>query len=229
LAPASLTRRRLVLLLISAVVACWITVDVLHHGPWTHLDGSISRTVRNWGLRHRPLPYDAVYALTALGARAAILIAFGPYVLALSIWARSIQPLLRFAVALGLLTGAVYAFKFGVGRSAPVIDAVHVGGESFPSGHQPNAVLMWGLVASLAVEFGLPARAVRILSVLRVVAPGLVFLAMILLDFHWLSDMVAGIAVGIGLLAVMRIVFDGPIGRWGSPRRDPATGQPAVE
>lgn len=110
---------------------------------------------------------------------------------ALSARRRTIQPLVRFLVDLALPTGVVYAFKVGVGHTAPIVDRLHAGAESYPSGHVPNAVLMGGLMACLAAEFAVP-RVLPTLAVLRYVAPALVLAGMLSLDSHWLSDLVAG-------------------------------------
>lgn len=193
----------------------WITLDVLWRGPWTRLDAHVSHTVRPWGLRHAPWPKDAVYALTMFGGRVPIVVGIGCFILAVALVRRTAQPLLRFAVALAVLTLVVYAFKWGVGRTAPQVDTLHTGGTSYPSGHVPNAILMWGLMAWVAVEYRLPVAWRRLFGVLRFLGPLCAAVGMILLDWHWLSDVVAGAALGILLLRILHLIFDGPAGRWG--------------
>jgi len=149
------------------------------------------------------------------GQRVSILVAIGGFVLVLAMVRRTWQPLLRFAVGLALLTVVIYAFKFGVGRTAPPIDSLHTDGESYPSGHVPNSLLMWGLAAWLAAEYQVVEWLRRLLNVLRFLAPGCAFLGMALLDYHWLSDLVAGVAFGVVLLRAMHLLFDGPLGRIG--------------
>lgn len=181
----------------------------------------MSDTVRPWGLRHAPWPKDAVYILTMFGGRVPIVIGIGCFILLVAVFRRSIQPLLRFAVALGILTIVVYAFKWGVGRTAPQIDLLHAGGTSYPSGHVPNAILMWGLTAWLAVDYGLWPWLQRLLAGLRFAGPVFAGTGMLLLDWHWFSDIVAGAALGIVLLRVLHLIFDGPFGRWGDLRPRP--------
>jgi hypothetical protein len=90
----------------------------------------------------------------------------------------------------------------------------------------PNSLLMWGLIAWLAVEYRVVEWLRKTLNVLRFVAPACAFLGMALLDYHWLSDLVAGVAFGVVLLRLLHLIFDGPlseIGDFGVKRRLNAT------
>jgi membrane-associated phospholipid phosphatase len=204
-----------VAVLLSAVVVAWLSADVLTGGWWVGVDEATSDLVRRTGIRQSFWPKVGVYTFTQLGARGTILALFVPFVVVVAWRRRTWQPLLRFVSALALLTMTVYAFKYGVGRAAPPLHRVHAEGQSYPSGHAPNSVLMWGLAAWLAAEYDLPARLRRCLDAARYTAPGLTCLAMLLLDYHWLTDLVAGLAIGVLLLRVLHLVFDGRLGRWG--------------
>lgn len=212
------------------VVACcaglvvWLALDVLYGGWWVALDERISALVREIGIRQTFWPKVGVYAFTQFGARGAILVLVTPFVLGLSWRRRTWQPVIRFAVALALLTVTVYAFKYGIGRTAPPLQRVHGHGQSFPSGHAPNSVLMWGLLAWLAAEYQLPDRVRRITRTLRYLGPALTCVSMLLLDYHWLSDLVAGLATGVLLLRVLHLIFDGRLGEWASGQRAQASG-----
>lgn len=210
----------------AAGVAAWITTDVLLRGPWTRLDAEVSRTVQSWGLRRTAWSHDLLYVLSQFGGRLTLAIGIGAYVLVLGWLRRTWQPPLRFLVAVAMLTMVVYAFKFGIGRTAPVIDRLHAGGTSYPSGHVPNAVLMWGLAAWLAAEYEVAGWLRRPLDVLRFAGPAFAGIGMVLLDYHWLSDLVAGAMFGIVLLRFLRAIF-APRGPHGGaeveePRADPA-------
>jgi membrane-associated phospholipid phosphatase len=213
------------------LVAAWITIDVLHFGPWTRLDADASGVIAGWHLHDVPYPRDVVYPLTLFGKRASILVVIGGLVLSIAYVRRTWQPLLRFVVALGLLAVVIYAFKWGVGRTAPTVDSLHTGGSSYPSGHVPNALLMWGLAAWLAAEYEIVEWLRRTLNVLRFLAPACAFLGMALLDYHWVSDLVAGVAFGVLLLRLMHLIFDGPLGRLGDSnatrRAETAAARPA--
>lgn len=190
------------------LLVAWISADVLLRGPWTRLDASISSQLAGSGLRNRPWPGDVLYALTLFGGRAEVLIVVGGFASLLAWRRRTWEPLSRLVAALILLTLTVYAFKLGVGRTAPTTDLLHAGGASYPSGHVPNAVVMWGLAAWLAADYGAPDVLRRMLDRLRYVAPVLTAVGMLLLNYHWLSDLVAGGAVGIVLLWVLHRIFD---------------------
>ena len=78
----------------------------------------------------------------------------------------------------------------------PGLHFFHADGASFPSGHVANAVLMWGIARWQAVEYGLPLTVQRLFWALSVVGPVVAGVAMVSLDFHWVSDAVAGAASG---------------------------------
>jgi len=146
-----------------------------------------------------------VWLFTQFGGRGFILAVLAVLVAWLAWRRRTLVPLARVLVALALLTGVIYAFKYGMGRTAPAYPGsfFHRDGTSFPSGHVANAVLMWGLARWQAVEYGLPARLQRLFWGLSLVAPLLTALAMVSLNFHWTTDAIVGAAVGVLLLGVV--------------------------
>jgi membrane-associated phospholipid phosphatase len=87
-------------------------------------------------------------------------------------------------------------------------------GPSFPSGHSATAAAFWATAALLLGRWrGRPARAV-----LAGFAAGIavaVAASRVLLDVHWLSDVIAGLALGWGWFAVCAIAFGGRILRFG--------------
>ena len=140
------------------------------------------------------------------GGRGAILIVLTGLVVWLAVRQRTLVPLRRVLLALALLSAVVYAFKWGTGRTAPAFPGSffhHDDGASYPSGHVANAVLMWGVARWQAVEFGLPAWAQRTAWLLAVLGPLATGVAMVALDFHWVTDAAVGLAVGLLLLGVV--------------------------
>jgi membrane-associated phospholipid phosphatase len=131
-------------------------------------------------------------------------------------------------LALGVLTVAVYAAKYGFGRTAPAYPGsyFHRGGASYPSGHVANAVVVWGVARWQAAEFGLPAGLQRALRVLAWVAPAVAGGAMAALDFHWVSDVVAGAAGGVVLLGVVHWLDAVVLSRWVHDRDRVGAGEP---
>ena len=77
-----------------------------------------------------------------------------------------------------------------------------------------NAVLMWGVARWLAVEYGLPVRVQRGFWRLHVVGPVATAVAMVSLDFHWVTDAVVGAAVGVLLLGVVHTLDAVVLSRW---------------
>jgi membrane-associated phospholipid phosphatase len=189
---------------LSAVVTAAVSWNLLVGGRLERLDLRVSAVVEGWNLRHGR-GYPVVWLFTQLGGRGFILAVLAVLVAWLAWRRRTFVPLIRVLVALVLLTGVIYAFKYGMGRTAPAYPGsfFHRDGTSFPSGHVANAVLMWGLARWQAVEYGLPAGLQRLFWALSVVGPLLTALAMVSLNFHWVTDAVVGAAVGVLLLGVV--------------------------
>lgn len=204
------------LMLTALVVGGLVTADLLASGASERFDVRVSEVVRGWGLADSAV-YPLVWLVTQLGGRVTILVVLTGLVGYLAWRRRTVLPALRVLVALVLLTGVVYALKYGTGRTAPGYPGsyfFHEDGASYPSGHVANAVLMWGVARWQAVEYGLPIRVQHLFWWLAVVGPVLTGLSMISLDFHWVTDAVAGAAVGILLLGVVHALDAFVLSRW---------------
>ena len=201
---------------LALVVLTAVIVDLLDDGLLGRLDQRVSDVVGGWGLPDSGA-YPVMWVLTQLGGRVTILVVLGALVGYLAWRRRTWLPAIRAVLALVLLTLAVYALKTGIGRTAPTYPGsffFHADGASFPSGHVANAVLMWGIARWQAVEYRLPARAQRGFWLLSVLGPVVAGAAMVALDFHWLSDAVAGAAVGVILLGVVHALDALVLSRW---------------
>jgi len=87
-------------------------------------------------------------------------------------------------------------------------------GPSFPSGHSSTAAAFYATVALLLGRWRpRPARAV-ITGLAAGVAVG-VAASRVLLDVHWLTDVIAGLALGWTWFALCAIAFGGRILRFG--------------
>jgi undecaprenyl-diphosphatase len=86
-------------------------------------------------------------------------------------------------------------FKHVVGRARPEGTAL-----GFPSGHATAAAAFFGAVMLLAGT--LPPRARTVVRALAGVMIVLVALARVILNAHWPSDALAGVALGLALAAV---------------------------
>lgn len=88
-------------------------------------------------------------------------------------------------------------------------------GPSFPSGHSATSAVFYATAALLLGRSrGRPARAV--LAGLAVAIAVAVACTRVLLDVHWLSDVVAGLTLGWAWFAVCSIAFGGRLLRFGA-------------
>ena len=204
------------LMLAALVVGSLVTADLLTLGLLERVDLRISGIVGGWDLADSPA-YGLVWVLTQLGGRGAILVVLAGLVGYLAWRPGTWLPLVRVLVALALLTAVVYGIKDGTGRTAPGYPGsffFHADGASFPSGHVANAVLMWGVARWQAVEYRLPPRVQWIFWWLSWAGPVITGLAMVSLNFHWITDAVVGAAVGILLLGVVHALDAAVLSRW---------------
>lgn len=204
------------LLVAALVVGCLVTLDLLTRGSLERLDLRVSEIVTDWGLADSGA-YPLVWLVTQLGGRGTILAVLAVLVAYLAWRRRTWVPLMRVLVALAVLTAAIYAVKYGTGRTAPAFPGsffFNPDGASFPSGHVANAVLMWGVARWQAVEYGLPVRVQRAFWLLHILGPGATAVAMVSLDFHWVTDAVVGAAVGVLLLGVVHTLDALVLSRW---------------
>ena len=193
------------LMAVAVVVGSLVTADLLAGTLLERMDLRVSALVSDWDLQESAA-YWPVWVLTQLGGRGTILIVLTVLLGYLAWRRRTMLPVARVLMALVLLTVVVYGIKHAVGRTAPGFPGsffFHDDGASFPSGHVANAVLMWGVARWQAVEYRLPAPAQRVFWLLSVAGPLITGLAMVSLDFHWVTDAVVGAAVGILLLGVV--------------------------
>jgi membrane-associated phospholipid phosphatase len=202
-------------LLVSALVTVGVTTELLSRGRLERMDLRISEVVSDWDLRHGDA-YWFVWLFTQAGGRGFILIVLAVLVGWLAVRRRTLLPLVRVVVALALLTAVVYAFKWGTGRTAPAFPGsfFHRDGASYPSGHVANAVLMWGVARWQAVEYAMRPWVQRSFWALSVFGPVATGVAMVALDFHWVTDAVVGVAVGLLLLGVVHALDATLLSRW---------------
>jgi membrane-associated phospholipid phosphatase len=207
------------LLAVALVVTVAVTADLLGRGVLERMDLRVSEVVSAWDLKDSAA-YWPVWAVTQFGGRGFILIVLAGLVGYLGWRYRTAVPLVRVLLALLLLTVVVYSFKYGAGRTAPAYPGsfFHRDGASYPSGHVANAVLMWGVARWQVVEYRLAAWVQRTARALSVAGPVATGIAMVSLDFHWVTDAVVGAAVGILLLGVVHLLDAVVVSRWTGAR-----------
>jgi membrane-associated phospholipid phosphatase len=179
-----------------------LTADLLFGGQIRNLDAAISRTVvahadASWRLVLVPLSY--------LGQRGFVVVPLLALTV-LALWrTRSARPLAVVAGTLLTTTLVVGAMKIGFGRTAPASghDLFGTGALSYPSGHAVNTIVIWTLVLRILV--GLYGHRIRLLGkslagLALVAAIALANAAAMLgLNYHWLSDVLAGWLIGVTL------------------------------
>lgn len=183
----------------------------------TDLLSGIDSSVADWGDHHGSAwSHDAITAVTRLGetwlvAIVAIVVMGVEIARTRSRW---VAPFLL-AVILGdkLLTEAV---KQLIDRARPALEAVAATlGPSFPSGHTSTAAASWAAFALVAGRWwgrrAWPALAGGAVGIAVAVA-----LSRVLLDVHWLTDVLGGLALGWAWFAACAIAFGGRLLRFGA-------------
>jgi membrane-associated phospholipid phosphatase len=200
----------LVALLAGAVpfLALWLLVQE-NWSPLASLDGEVAADL-NDAVSDSPLTVSVLRAVTDLGGTGTSVLVLTLATVFLLI--RQHRRLAAFVVISGIgLAVLVPLTKFVADRARPVVDNPVVNtpsNASFPSGHAMTALVTWGVL--LLVLLPLVRRRVRPWLVagvvLLVVAVGFTRLA---LGVHFVSDVLAGWALGAAWLAITTAAFRG--------------------
>ncbi|MFC3380673.1 phosphatase PAP2 family protein [Couchioplanes azureus] len=172
--------------------------------------------VADWLADHRPRwLYWVLRVLNYLGQGGQVLMPVaGLLTLLAARRLRSVRPLLVFAGAFVILYATVGPLKIWLDRAAPAFkgpnreilfnpDASGVNAMSYPSGHMANSVIWYFVIAlmlGLVVRQPLSAGANR---ALRIAPPMIVFVTTTYTGFHWITDSVAGLLLGLVLARVL--------------------------
>lgn len=190
----------LAMILAAGGIFAFIAYHVVTHAPLTVLDLQLAQQFHDFaGSRWTVL----MLALTHAHASVPLLILaalFGVYLYGV----RAYYWMLAVAatVPLGMLLNVMLKNIFQ--RARPQFDEplITLATYSFPSGHAAGSTLLYGVVAAYCV-CTFKHRAARILACCAASAMVLlVALSRVYLGAHYLSDVMAGITVGIGWLAV---------------------------
>jgi membrane-associated phospholipid phosphatase len=181
---------------------------------------SLDRQVADWADQHRPaVLYWPSRVLNYLGQGGQVLMPVaGILGVILAVRRRSVRPLLVLASAFVLTYVTIGPLKIWLQRAAPhftgpdraeLFNPAAVGplGMSYPSGHVANALVWYGVIALLLGA--LVAVPSRVHLAIRLVPPVIVFCTTTYLSFHWLTDSVAGLFLGLILTRLMaRVAWD---------------------
>jgi len=216
----------LVAVLAGGVVLALLAVVVRSSDVLAGIDSSVAE----WGNHHASTwTHDGLTLITWLGETWTVVIV--AVVVALVELARTrsrwVVPFL-FAVILGdkLLTWGV---KELVDRARPTIEAVAATlGPSFPSGHTSTAAASWAAFALVAGRWW-GRRAWPALAGLAVGIAVAVAGSRVLLDVHWLTDVLGGLALGWAWFAACAIAFGGRLLSFGAAAQAAGRGAAEVE
>jgi membrane-associated phospholipid phosphatase len=196
----------LVATLVGGVVLGLLALSVRRIAFIQHTDNSLAA----WGYDHRSATATSgLHAITELGnIRLVIVLAVLVAILDLFRSRSRWTPLFLLVVLAGMEISQL-GVKDLVGRVRPTFDpAAATLGPSFPSGHSATAAAFYA-AAALIVGRTLhrPARELVIAAAVGI-AVG-VAASRVLLDLHWMSDVVGGLALGWAWFALSAAVFGG--------------------
>jgi undecaprenyl-diphosphatase len=186
----------------------------------TDLLAGLDTGAAEWGNHHASAwSHDAITLITGLGATwtvvvVAVVVAAVEIVRTRNLW---VVPFLA-VVMVGdtLLTETI---KHLVDRVRPALEPVAATlGPSFPSGHSSIAAASWAAFALVAGRWWGPA-AWPALAGLAVGIAVAVAASRVLLDVHWLTDVLAGLSLGWAWFAACAIAFGGHALRFGATAR----------
>jgi len=149
-----------------------------------------------------------------------------PVLFAVGLWIaykwRWFRPLIAICAGLATIFFIGYAIKFGLARTPPAdgIDMLHGDGQAFPSGHTANATFTWIILVIVWLgPRGLHPDPVRFRRWLAIAGAWILVTSglMVLLDYHWISDIPGGWALGALATSVAVAVLNAPPTRVAHP------------
>jgi membrane-associated phospholipid phosphatase len=184
----------------------------------------VDTAVRDWCVSHTTqATYWLARVFNYLGNGGPLTLISLAIALFLAVRRRNLWPILPVAAAF-LLTGVVIMpLQIWTERAAPGYtgpNAVDLFNSSlppgtydtgYPSGHLVNTVVWYGVIALLLAPW--LNRTARLW--LRIAPPAIVFVTTIYLNFHWLTDSIAGLLLGV---FIARLIDRVP---WQLPTRQP--------
>jgi undecaprenyl-diphosphatase len=215
-----LTASIVVLFVVAIVVGVLLDMIDNHSGL-----AAADRSVASWGSRNATTTTaQAMKWITQLGST--VVVTASLLVVAFADFARRrSREVFAFFAAVGLgqlLLSNV--LKVVVGRDRPnVLRLVTVHGYSFPSGHTVAAASAWSAIA-LVLGRDRSGRTRALLAGAAALIAVSVATSRALLGVHWLTDVLAGLAIGWGWFMIVAIIFGGRAQRLGDPVSDQPQG-----
>lgn len=196
--------------------------------------------VREWADGHRPsAAYWTARLFNFLGQGGWLLMPVAAALAAaVGLRARSVRPLLPVAAAFLLTYVTIGPLKLWTDRAAPsstlppkesvrVFNALPAGeyALSYPSGHVANAIVWYGVIAVLLTALSAGRLDPALVRLVRLAPPLIVLVTTTYLNFHWLTDGLAALLLGLFLDRLLaRVPWDDlplplprRLGRWAGP------------
>jgi membrane-associated phospholipid phosphatase len=170
----------------------------------------IDNVVAAWGYDHRSGPSTSgLHALTTLGSLEIVVV----LALALAVFevgrSRNRWPVLFLLAVLVGMEAIMLGVKDLVGRVRPTLEPAAASlGPSFPSGHSSTSAAFYA-AAALIIGRHLPRRPRQIVVAAAVAVAVAIAGSRVLLDLHWLSDVIGGLSLGWAWFALCSVVFGG--------------------
>jgi undecaprenyl-diphosphatase len=192
--------------LIGTVILGVLALLVRHVAFIQHIDNSVAA----WGYDHRTSAALSGLRMVTEFGNIWVVAVVGVLVVVFDLFRkRSRWGWLFLLVVLAGMELADLGVKDLVGRLRPTLDpAAAALGPSFPSGHSATAAAFWAAIA-LIVGRNLPRRAQPFFAAAAVAIAVAVAASRVLLDVHWLSDVIGGLALGWAWFALCAVVFGG--------------------
>jgi membrane-associated phospholipid phosphatase len=171
-----------------------------------HLDNVVAA----WGYDHRSAPStNGLHVLTNLGGlEIVVALALALVVFEVVRWRDRWSFFFLLTVLVGM-EAIMLGVKDLVGRVRPTLDpAAAALGPSFPSGHSSTSAAFYA-AAALVIGRHLSRRPRQIVVAAAVAIAVAVAASRVLLDLHWLSDVIGGLSLGWAWFALCSIVFGG--------------------
>jgi undecaprenyl-diphosphatase len=194
--------------LVGGLVLGILAVLVRRVGAIQHVDNSFAA----WGYDHRSsASTNGLQAITELGNIRTVIVVAVVLVLVDAIRRRNGWSFLFLLVVLAGMEATQLGVKELVGRLRPTLNpAAATLGPSFPSGHSATAAAFYAAAALIiGRSMRRPMRQFVIAAAVGITVA--VAASRVLLDLHWLSDVVGGLSLGWGWFALCAVIFGGQL------------------
>ncbi|GAA2696666.1 phosphatase PAP2 family protein [Actinoplanes palleronii] len=183
---------------------------------------TLDQRVADWALTHQPaVPYWTARVLNYLGQGGQVLTPIALILTGLLVYrTRSVRAALPFVAAYVVTYLTIGPMKIYFDRAAPRYDgpfkvemfnpvASGTDSRSFPSGHMGNALVWYTVLAILAAALLRRTLTRWEWFALRVLPVVILFVTTVYTGFHWFTDSVAGLLLGVVLARLLiRLPWD---------------------